>query len=135
MESKIKHLELIQGIINRMASNSFFLKGWAVTLVSALMVLSAKDSNDRFILLAFVPIAMFWVLDGYFLRQERMFRALYNAVRAKGSSEIDFSMDTRPYSDTSDTWAGVMWSITLRIFYGCLVLAVVLVFAIVHCIP
>lgn len=32
MDNKLKHLELIQGVINRMASNSFKLKGWAVTL-------------------------------------------------------------------------------------------------------
>jgi len=36
MENKIKHLEMIQGVINRMASNSFALKGWAVTLVSGI---------------------------------------------------------------------------------------------------
>lgn len=39
MESKIKHLEMIQGIINRMASNSFYLKGWAVTLVAGIFAI------------------------------------------------------------------------------------------------
>ena len=31
--NKIQHLQMILGIINRMASNSFALKGWTVTLV------------------------------------------------------------------------------------------------------
>lgn len=34
MENKIKHPEMIESIIERMGSNSFQLKGWAVTLVS-----------------------------------------------------------------------------------------------------
>jgi hypothetical protein len=64
-----KHLELIQGIINRMAGNSFKLKGWSVVLVSALFALGVSDANDDFVLLAFLPAIAFWVLDGYFLLQ------------------------------------------------------------------
>lgn len=130
MEAKTKHLEFIQSVINRMSSNSFLLKGWAVTLVSALMVLSAKDSNRRFVLLSLVPVIMFWVLDGYFLRQERLFRALYDVVRTKSDKEIDYSMNTNPYSHVVDNWLKVIWSNTLWIFYGCLFTAVVLVYII-----
>ena len=72
MESKLKHLDLIQGVINRMANNSFLLKGWSVTLISALFALAAKDSNSLFIYLAYFPCVAFWSLDGYFLWQERM---------------------------------------------------------------
>jgi len=36
MEKKLKHLEMLQGVINRMANNSFLLKGWSVVLISAL---------------------------------------------------------------------------------------------------
>ena len=38
---KLKHLEFIQGIITRMANNSFMLKGWAVTLVAGIFALSS----------------------------------------------------------------------------------------------
>ena len=37
MDKKLKHLELVQSVINRMASNSFMLKGWAVTLVAGIV--------------------------------------------------------------------------------------------------
>ena len=40
-----KHLELIQGVINRMAGNSFHLKGWSVVLVSALFALAASNAK------------------------------------------------------------------------------------------
>src|SRR5438034_7662532 len=96
VEAKLKHLDMVQGVINRMAVNSFLLKGWCVTLVSALLALSASDSDKRFALLAYYPSLMFWILDGYHLRQERLFRKLYDNVRLKTDSSIDFSMDTSP---------------------------------------
>ena len=51
MENKLKHLEMIQGIINRMASNSFALKGWSVTLVAGIFALSSKDANEIYFLI------------------------------------------------------------------------------------
>ncbi len=45
---KEKHLEMIQGIINRMASNCFALKGWAVTLVSGIFALSDKNTEKMY---------------------------------------------------------------------------------------
>ena len=30
MQQKLKHLEFIQGVINRLATNSFQMKGWSV---------------------------------------------------------------------------------------------------------
>ncbi len=93
MEKKLKHLELIQNIINRMASNSFLIKGWCVTLVSAVFVLAAKDANTTFIAVAFFPVLIFWILNAYFLRQERLFRKLYDKVRVTDEDAIDFSMN------------------------------------------
>lgn len=77
MENKLKHLEMIQGIINRMASNSFALKGWSVTLVAGIFALSSKDANEIYFLIAYIPIIVFWFLDAYYLLQERLFRSLY----------------------------------------------------------
>ena len=74
MENRIRHLEFIQAVINRMANNSFLIKGWCITLVSALLGLVAKDNNKNFIIVVFFPAFMFWLLDAYYLRQERLFR-------------------------------------------------------------
>lgn len=52
MDRKLKHLDFIQGVINRLSTNSFLLKGWSVVLVSALFALSANNSNVKFIFLA-----------------------------------------------------------------------------------
>lgn len=93
MEEKIRHLEMVQGVINRMAGNSFFLKGWMVTLVTAFFSLSDKDENTVYFLLVYIPIFIFWILDAYYLRQERLYRNLYDLIRNIHPSKIDFSMD------------------------------------------
>jgi len=94
---KIKHLEMVQAVINRMASNSFMLKGWAVTLVAGVFVLASKDSNKIFFLIAYIPIVMFWFLDSYYLRLERQYRALYNSIRVEQSEDnTDFNLSPPP---------------------------------------
>ena len=117
MESKHKHLEFIQTVISRMAGNSFFLKGWTVTLVAALFALSSKDANRSYILVAYLPVVVFWALDGYFLYQERLFRSLYDHVRQLGEAKIDFSMDRRRFRSARNSWLGSMFSTTLLLFY------------------
>ena len=122
--SREKHLELIQGVINRMASNSFQLKGWSVVLVSALFALAVSDANADFVYLAFLPAVAFWVLDGYFLQQERMYRKLYNVEREKGDSKCDFTMNAGPYKREVSCWLLTCFSITLFIFHGAVVAAI-----------
>ncbi len=92
IEKKIQHLNMVQGVINRMASNMFALKGWAVSLVVGLFALAAKDAEPMYFILAYIPIVLFWALDAYYLLQERLYRSLYERVRAQPEDEIDFSM-------------------------------------------
>lgn len=76
-ESRIRYLEAIQRIIDRLSNISFILKGWAVSLVVGLMALAASGTNQRFVLIAYIPIAVFWFLDAYFLMMERQYRDLF----------------------------------------------------------
>lgn len=132
MEKKLKHLEMLQVVINRMARNSFLLKGWCVTLVSAILALAAKDSNTDFILVAYYPVLMFWILDAYFLWQERLFRRLYDEVRIKDEADIDFSMQTSHLKSTVESWPKAGVSVTILIFYLTLVGAILLALLIVN---
>lgn len=116
-----------------MAGNLFLLKGWTITLIAAMFALSAKDANSVYSALAYFPLFMFWILDGYFLSQERCFRALYDYVRVLDESQIDFSMDTRPFKEEShNTWAGAMFSRTLIVYYGSLTIVLLVVMAVVR---
>lgn len=125
MENKHKHLEFIQNAINRMAGNSFLLKGWTVTLVSAIFALAQKDANRAYLLVPILPGLIFWFLDGYFLRQERLYRKLYDHVRLLDEDQIDFSMNTLPFQASVDDVIRVALSKTLFAFYGSVMTAVV----------
>ena len=102
MDNKIKHLELVQDVISRMASNSFMLKGWAVTLVSGIFVLATKDTDKLYFLVAYIPVIIFWGLDSYYLLQERLYRSLYDKVRKTDESMIDFSLKATAKEFKSD---------------------------------
>jgi hypothetical protein len=118
VSNKQKHLDYIQAAINRMAGNLFFLKGWSVTLIAGLFALAAKDTDRLYMLLAYYPLLIFWLLDGYFLSQERRFRSLYDHVRLLSESDVDFSMDTAPFRELfRNTWLGSTFSRTLLIYY------------------
>ena len=128
MENKRKHLEFIQATISRMASNLFFLRGWTISLVAALFALFVKDANHDYIFVVYFPIIIFWILDGYFLSQERLFRALYNHVRKLDEKKIDFSMDTSEYKkDERNGWLCSMFSGIPLFFYAPLVAIMLLV--------
>ena len=126
MESKIAYLQMIQAVIARMAGNSFLIKGRSVTPVAALFALAAANTNALFVYLAYFPSFMFWALDAYFLRQERLFRKLYDDVRAS-DEPVDFSMTTEPFAQqVNSTWS-VAWSCTLCLFHGTVTGAIVAV--------
>lgn len=119
MEVKIRYLEMIQSVINRMASNSFLLKGWTVTIVVGLFVFANKADNmdPKYIFLALIPAIFFWILDGYFLHQEKLYRELYKYATNISSDEVDFSMNAARFGGEIDSWRKVTLSTTLKLFY------------------
>lgn len=118
-ENKIKHLEMVQDVIKRMASNSFILKGWAVTLVAGIMALAEKDADKMYFLVAYIPIIVFWLLDSYYLLQERLYRELYNKVRSTKENDIDFSLSAtkKEFSGGRNTFWACFISPTESFFY------------------
>ena len=131
MDNKRAHLQMIQAIIDRMSVNSFLLKGWSVVLVSALFALAAGDSERLFVYLAYFPAIAFWMLDGYYLRQEKLFRKLYDRVRALDEGDVDFSMDTSIVCGEVSAWSAVVISKTLAVFHGAVVGSIVVVMLVI----
>ena len=129
MENKRLHLELIQGVINRMAGNLFFLRGWSITLITGVLTLATvKGQYHGYILLTYFLLFIFWILDGYFLSQERQFRCLYDDVRSLNEKDIDFSMSREKYNEVwCNAWLGSIISKTLLWFYIPLALAILVV--------
>jgi hypothetical protein len=130
MDAKLKHLEFIQNIITRMANNSFLLKGWSITVVGALIGLNKEGGIGwQVALLALFLTLMFWILDGFFLSQERHFRGKYDEVRVKEEKDIDFSMQLEGEKTSSMDWFVSMQSKTLLLYYMPILVSIFLFWA------
>lgn len=119
----MKHLEFIQATITRMNQNSFQIKGWMITIVSALLALYANSENVVYILVAIVPAIIFWFLDAYYLQQERKFRGVYNDVAGLTSEDSrveirDFEMPIQKYQCGKYCFFNVLLSKTIFPLYG-----------------
>ena len=132
MEKKLKHLDFLQLVITRMNVNSFLLKGWTVTLVSALFAFAAKDTNINYVIITYISTPLFWFLDGYYLSLERQYRELYNVVRKKDEDEIDFDLNARPYNEGKNSWFPCVFSPTLVVFYGTLIAITLLIMFLIN---
>ncbi|HHE8494755.1 TPA: hypothetical protein ACPFP8_004700 [Enterobacter ludwigii] len=91
-ESKIAGLGFLQAIIARMANNSFYIKGWDLTLFVAVIALK-KDATQysSYLLLALIVSTIaFCLLDAYYLQQERIFRKVYNLLAESTSDTINY---------------------------------------------
>ena len=107
-EYMLKEVDIIQGIIKRMAFNSFMIKGWAITLVVVALLL--KGTRHQ-VLIAFIPLLVFWFLDAYFLWQERMYRKLYDWIISNRSKtdEYLFDMNAYRFKDTVQSRFRIIW--------------------------
>lgn len=135
--NRVKHLELIQTTIARLAGNAFLLKGWAITVAGAFFGVALNSHSTRLAIAAAIPIAAFWVLDAYFLRAERLFRALYDEVRSRDERIAPFAMgatgrkfvkrlrdrDTACENRKAASRWGAFFSVTLVVLYGGLLVA------------
>jgi len=118
---------MIQNIVSRLSQNSYLLKGWSVLLISAMFALAANDTEILFIYLAYFPAICFWVLDGYFLHQERMYRKLYDKVSLLSDQDIDYSMNIEFARSQVVSWERVCVSKTVLLFHGVIIGAIILV--------
>lgn len=124
MEKKFKHLDMIQGIVNRMAGNSFMLKGWTVTLIAGVFALASKDVDECYFGIAYIPILIFWGLDSYYLQQEKLYRSLYEKITNTEEKDIDFSLKAslKEFDDKENHYLNSLFSKTEMFFYFPLVI-------------
>jgi hypothetical protein len=131
-ENKLKHLEFIQAVINRMDKNSFFLKGWCISLMAALYALSNSNSNYEYVIIVYLTTPIFCLIDGYFLSQQRKFIWLFNEIRIKNNEDIDFNMETSGCSVTRCSWLSSIFSVVHLIFYGAIIATTLIIIYIIN---
>ena len=83
-EIQLAYLNLIQGIVSRMGANSAIMKGFAATIIAAMYGMCVVECVKwYYLMVAFIPLIAFIILDVYYLRCERRYRNLYNLVAEK----------------------------------------------------
>lgn len=105
-----------------MAANSGLAKGWSLTVATAAYGYALTKPAWPVAVVGLLAIAMFGLVDANYLRQERLFRHLFDEARLE---RIDvYVMDTLAYRAADRcTWPSVVRSWSVRWFYGPIVLA------------
>ncbi|MFF6913620.1 hypothetical protein [Streptomyces sp. NPDC012466] len=122
-EQRLKHLEMLQSVIARLGNNSFLIKGWCITLSGVFVAVADRSRGCETVPVALALAVGFWLLDGYYLRQERLFRALYERVVSDGGDlPPPFTMDAERYGGPV-SWSAVLLSRPMLFCYGVLAVA------------
>lgn len=116
MDDKIlKHLEFVQSTINRMSTNSFIIKGWAIALLGIIFGLNNLVGNYLFYsshynfpmetVIILLIILLFWFTNAYFLQQERRYIYIYSETIKKfqiNNSALILDMNYSNYVNQSN---------------------------------
>lgn len=116
-EDKRKHLEFIQGVINRLSSNTFLFKGWSITIVVAVFTAMVTTQNYALMWLSLGATVIFWFIDAYYLMLEQSYCKLYNKVAETDIEKIDYKMNVKEYICFS-AWIKAFKRPVLLMFYG-----------------
>ena len=101
-EDRRKHLDFIQAVVTRMSAASSTAKSWVLPLVTATYGYALTQEADSIAVLGIVAVMIFAFLDANYLRQEKGYRKLYDAVAGLGFTE-ERSRVVPPFSmDPSD---------------------------------
>ena len=98
------HLNILQGVIERMASNSNSSKAWCITIVSAILVVVADKGKPDYAYIAFIPTLLFFALDTYYLALEKGFRNTYNNFVGRLHSGVANPSDLFAVTPSGSAW-------------------------------
>lgn len=119
----IAYFKMIQNVITRMAQNSFLIKAWSITIIAGILVLTLTILNYMIFIVLLVIISMFWCLDSYYLRLERLYRRLYDSKvgeynnKSEGNIMILFDMNYKNFIKFEHGVLRIMFSKSELLFY------------------
>lgn len=129
-EGKIEYLQMLQEPIGRMSTISAVFKGFTATIVAGVVTVARSNMNILMILVSFLLILAFAILDIYYLKLERKFRYIFNQVRLD-KHDIDFSMQITLNSDEIVLAKAGVWecikSPSIYLFYLIMIIVLILV--------
>jgi hypothetical protein len=126
-DEKTQYLILIQGVIGRMSTMPSVFKGLAITVfagITAVVVGLGVRPSWWLMVLAYIPVPICAVLDAYYLYLEKLYRWLYEKVRA-GNRPVDFNLDKPSLAETNNEirLRQVLGSISVWLFYSVIIVS------------
>jgi hypothetical protein len=124
-ELRVKHLEMLQSLITRMAGDGASFKSYCITVATAVIGFAFTLHRPAIAALALLPVIAFSVADAQYLRVERRFRDVFNLVRKEGWDTMpSFDINLASAPEQSFLNAVTSWSIVW--FYAPLAVGVLL---------
>jgi hypothetical protein len=124
-ELRVKHLEMLQSLITRMAGYGASFKSYCITVATAVIGFAFTLHRPAIAALALLPVIAFGVADAQYLRVERRFRDVFNLVRKEGWDTLpSFDINLASTPERSFLNAVTSWSIVW--FYAPLAVGVLL---------
>lgn len=137
-DARRQHLDFIQAAVGRMSSASAVAKGWALTIATAAYGYAGTNSSVVVASLGMFAVLLFAAVDARYLREERKYRLLFDAARV-GTVDV-YEMNATRYCGTltraqseSIGWVKVVWSWSVRDYYGIILVVGVALLMWLHC--
>lgn len=114
---------MIQTIIIRMESNSFIIRQLSIGIITSIFALSSlKDFKDELLIIGILPIICFWCIDAFYLKQERLYRNLYNHVLKQANiapdSIIYYDLNAKNFESIYTNYYNCLFAVTNFPIYG-----------------
>lgn len=132
-ENEAQHRLFVHNIINRLNNNSFHIKAIMITIAGAFLAIYGSTSKEIFIVVPCPLIFIFWLLDSYYLQQEKKFRGIYNDIcdlvpKKKKKTTKLFEINPKIYKGWKYSFFKSMFSSSLVLLYLALILLLLLIY-------
>jgi len=112
------------------------IKTWAITLIGSISILTFSIINSMIFSVLIGIVLVFWILDSYYLKLERLYRILYEENVEKFNNPdlrgeiLLFNMKTDKCEDTTKNFLKAIFSKTEGSFYFSLILGLIVLLVI-----
>ncbi len=145
MKPNEKHLEFVQNSITRMNQCSFQMKGWSLTISSALIAIFVSSissdntlENRFYILSAIITTFLFWGLDSMYLSKERKFIGIYNDLIGVSNGKTQKRIEIQEFEMPLKKYKGWKYCIVFSalspseiLFYGSIIIGLIVFYKVI----
>jgi hypothetical protein len=124
-ELRVKHLEMLQALVTRMAGYGAAFKSYCIIVTTAVIGFAFTLHRPGVAALALLPVVAFGVADAQYLRVKRRFRDVFNLVRKESWDALP-SFDINLQNAPAQSFLGAATSQSIIWFYAPLAVGVLL---------